>query len=103
MSKSISMLDLQAQTSEQVVTEATTALELFGNDRGTVAARINGTIVDLATPLSDGDEVAAVLATSDEGLAILRHSCAHVAAQAVQRLHPEAKLGIGPPITDGFY
>ena len=103
MSKTITVHELSSQTSEQVVTEATTALELFGNDRATVAARVNGKVVDLATELTDGDEVAPVAATSDEGLAILRHSCAHVAAQAVQRLHADAKLGIGPPITDGFY
>ncbi len=103
MSKTITVHDLSSQTSEQVVTEATTALELFGNDRATVAARVNGKVVDLATELADGDEVEPVAATSDEGLAILRHSCAHVAAQAVQRLHADAKLGIGPPITDGFY
>ena len=56
-----------------------------------------------ATLLQDGDRLEPVLATSDEGLAIIRHSCAHVAAQAVQLLHADAKLGIGPPITDGFY
>ena len=50
-----------------------------------------------------GATVEPVLIDSREGLAILRHSAAHVAAQAVQALHAEAKLGIGPPITDGFY
>jgi len=100
---SISVVDPQAQVSEQVVTTGTTALELFGTDRTVVAARVNGVVVDLATPLQDGDRLEPVLATSDEGLAIIRHSCAHVAAQAVQLLHADAKLGIGPPITDGFY
>ena len=103
MSVSISVVDPQAQVSEQVVTTGTTALELFGTDRTVVAARVNGVVVDLATPLQDGDRLEPVLATSDEGLAIIRHSCAHVAAQAVQLLHADAKLGIGPPITDGFY
>ena len=52
----------------------------------------------------DGElEVEAVAANSDDGRAVLRHSCAHVLAQAVQELYPEAKLGIGPPIRDGFY
>lgn len=87
----------------RVVEASTTGLDLFGSDRTIVAARVNGQVVDLAAQVADGDEVEPVLATSDEGLAILRHSCAHVAAQAVQRLHSEAKLGIGPPITDGFY
>ncbi|MCC6495883.1 MAG: threonine--tRNA ligase, partial [Propionibacteriaceae bacterium] len=103
MSVSVSVLDQQSQTSEREVVAGTTAFELFGNDRGIVAARVNGLVVDLATALKDGDQVEAVAATSEEGLAILRHSCAHVAAQAVQRLHADAKLGIGPPITDGFY
>jgi threonyl-tRNA synthetase len=62
-----------------------------------------GTLRDLAwTPEADA-EVLAVTADSDEGRAVIRHSAAHVLAQAVQQLHPEAKLGIGPPITDGFY
>ncbi len=68
-----------------------------------VAARVNGTLRDLAWQLSDGDAVAAVGAESPDGLAILRHSTAHVLAQAVQQLHPDAKLGIGPPVENGFY
>jgi threonyl-tRNA synthetase len=50
-----------------------------------------------------GETVSAVMIDSAEGLEILRHSAAHVAAQAVQTLHPQGKLGIGPPVTDGFY
>ena len=68
-----------------------------------VAARVNGTLRDLAWQLSDGDVVEAVDAGSPDGLAILRHSTAHVLAQAVQHLHPDAKLGIGPPVENGFY
>ncbi|HBK39613.1 MAG: threonine--tRNA ligase [Actinobacteria bacterium] len=68
-----------------------------------VAAVVNGVNVDLDTELRDGDEVRGVHISSAEGLAILRHSAAHVAAQATQKLIPSAKLGIGPPITDGFY
>ena len=81
----------------RVVETGTTALDLFGDDRTVVAARVNGVVVDLATPLADGDVVEPVATSSDEGLAILRHSCAHVTAQALQRLHADAKLGIGPP------
>ena len=80
-----------------------TALDVVGSDRSVVAARINGEIRDLATPVTDADRVEPISADSPEGLAILRHSSAHVAAQAVQKLFPEAKLGIGPPIKDGFY
>jgi threonyl-tRNA synthetase len=80
-----------------------TALDVLGSDHSVVAARINGEIKDLATAISDTDEIESVTVGSAEGLAILRHSAAHVAAQAVQKLFPEAKLGIGPPIKDGFY
>ncbi|MCF8550770.1 MAG: threonine--tRNA ligase [Candidatus Nanopelagicales bacterium] len=65
--------------------------------------RVNGVLVDLVTPLSAGDHVEGVSVESEEGLAVLRHSAAHIAAQATQKLIPAAKLGIGPPIKDGFY
>jgi threonyl-tRNA synthetase len=68
-----------------------------------IAARINGALRDLAAPLADGDEVEAVAAASADGRAILRHSTAHVMAQAVQELFPDARLGIGPPVENGFY
>nr|WP_243696961.1 threonine--tRNA ligase [Labedella endophytica] len=65
--------------------------------------RVNGELKDLAATITDADEVEAVTIDSPDGLGILRHSAAHVLAQAVQRINPEAKLGIGPPVTDGFY
>jgi threonyl-tRNA synthetase len=73
------------------------------NDRNVVAMRVNGELKDLATTVTDTDEVEAVTIDSADGLNILRHSAAHVLAQAVQRINPQANLGIGPPITDGFY
>ncbi len=82
---------------------STTAFDLLGGDRSVVVARINGELRDLATEVTDTDIVEAVLADSPEGLAVLRHSAAHVLAQAVQDLFPDAKLGIGPPVKDGFY
>lgn len=82
---------------------ATTAFDKVGGDRSVVVARINGEIKDLATPVTDSDVVEPVSVNSPEGLAVLRHSAAHVLAQAVQQAFPEAKLGIGPPIKDGFY
>ncbi|MCM2429517.1 threonine--tRNA ligase [Streptomyces sp. RKAG337] len=88
---------------ERVVTTGTTAGELFDGDRSIVAARVAGALKDLAYPVADGDEVEAVPLASEDGLNILRHSAAHVMAQAVQELFPSAKLGIGPPIKDGFY
>ncbi|WP_233288937.1 threonine--tRNA ligase [Kitasatospora sp. MBT63] len=68
-----------------------------------IAVRVNGELRDLDTPAADGDTVEPVEITSPDGLDILRHSTAHVMAQAVQNLFPEAKLGIGPPVKNGFY
>jgi len=73
------------------------------SDRSIVAMRVNGELCDLAARISIGDAVEPVSIDSPDGLGILRHSAAHVLAQAVQGINPEAKLGIGPPITDGFY
>jgi threonyl-tRNA synthetase len=72
-------------------------------DRSVVAMRVNGQLRDLATTVEETDAVEPVTVDSPDGLAILRHSTAHVLAQAVQRIRPQANLGIGPPITDGFY
>lgn len=72
-------------------------------DRSIVAMRVNGELKDLAATVTDADTVEPVTIDSADGLNILRHSAAHVAAQAVQSINPEARLGIGPPITDGFY
>ncbi|GAA1907653.1 threonine--tRNA ligase [Streptantibioticus ferralitis] len=88
---------------DRVVTTGTTAADLFEGDRSVVAARVAGELKDLGYPLADGDEVEPVTIDSEDGLSILRHSTAHVMAQAVQEIFPEAKLGIGPPIKDGFY
>ncbi len=85
------------------VTAGTTARELLAADEAVIAARVNGDLVDLSHELDDGDVVEPVAINTDDGRAILRHSTAHVLAQAVQQLFPDAKLGIGPPITDGFY
>ena len=79
-----------------------TGFDIF-QERTIVAMRVNGDLRDLATTVTDSDVVEGVDISSPDGLSILRHSAAHVAAQAVQSINPEAKLGIGPPITDGFY
>jgi len=76
--------------------------ELF-TDRSVVAMRVNGELKDLATTVTETDDVTPVTIDSPDGLNILRHSAAHVLAQAVQTVNPEARLGIGPPVTDGFY
>ncbi len=89
--------------SERSVPEQTTAGELFEGDRSVLVARVNGELRDLAHVLADGDVVEPVTAGEQDGLDVLRHSAAHVLAQAVQEVHPDARLGIGPPIRDGFY
>ncbi|MBP6043230.1 MAG: threonine--tRNA ligase [Rhodoluna sp.] len=93
------------------VTVAGTSIEVeqgsdgFGlfSDKSIVALRVNGELRDLAHKLAEADVVEGVSISSPDGLNILRHSAAHVLAQAVQSINPEAKLGIGPPVTDGFY
>jgi threonyl-tRNA synthetase len=100
---SIHVLDRQSQRAEREVTTGTTAADLFAGDRDVVVARVNGQLRDLAWVLDDGDEVEPVAADSPEGRSVIRHSTAHVMAQAVQELFTEAKLGIGPPIDNGFY
>src|SRR5580692_4823032 len=71
--------------------------------KAAVAATLDGREVDLSAPLPDGAEVAIVTADSDAGREVLRHSTAHVLAQAVLRLWPGAKYAIGPVIENGFY
>ncbi|MBS2538861.1 threonine--tRNA ligase [Catenulispora sp. NF23] len=92
---------------ERTVTVGTTLADLFAGDRSVVAARLTdaaGTrLVDLASLAKAGDVVEPVASDSEDGRAIIRHSTAHVLAQAVQQAFPEAKLGIGPPIRNGFY
>ncbi|MGY4720739.1 threonine--tRNA ligase [Naumannella huperziae] len=85
------------------LTTTTTGLDLFGDDKTIVAMRVDGEQRDLARELAGGERVEPIRIDEPEGLAIVRHSAAHVLAQAVQDAHPDAKLGIGPPITDGFY
>ncbi|WP_261568487.1 threonine--tRNA ligase [Frankia gtarii] len=93
-----------AQRSDpRVVPTGTTAADLFADDRGVIAALVDGQQRDLAHVLDDGAVVEPVAIDSPAGRAIVRHSAAHVVAQAVQELFPKARLGIGPPIDNGFY
>jgi threonyl-tRNA synthetase len=93
--------------SERSVPAGTTAAELFEDaargPQAVVVARVGGELRDLSHVLSDGDVVEPVTIDSEDGLAVLRHSTAHVLAQAVQQVNPKARLGIGPPVRDGFY
>lgn len=88
---------------ETKVTEGATGAELFFERRDVVVARVDGELKDLDQALPEGSQVEGITIDSPDGLNVLRHSTAHVMAQAVQQLRPDAKLGIGPYITDGFY
>ena len=96
-------ITLTVDGDERTLAEGTTGAELYDGRRDVVVVRVDGELRDLAAPLPAGAVVEAVTIGSPDGLAVLRHSTAHVLAQAVQELHPQARLGIGPPITDGFY
>jgi threonyl-tRNA synthetase len=98
----ISVRDLDGNLDGRTVPDGTTAAELFP-DRSVVVARVGDDLRDLTYVVRDGDVLVPVHVDSDDGRSVLRHSTAHVMAQAVQQLFPEAKLGIGPPIRDGFY
>ena len=76
---------------------------IFAENKEIVVVRVNGVLKDLWTELSNGDVIESVSISSEDGLAVLRHSTAHVMAQAVQEVFANTKLGIGPPIKDGFY
>ncbi|NYJ74831.1 threonine--tRNA ligase [Allobranchiibius huperziae] len=96
-------LSIHVAGDERSVQQGTTGTDLFGEDRRIVAMRVDGQLLDLFREVPDGAVVEPVDIGSPDGLNVLRHSTAHVLAQAVQQVNPAAKLGIGPPITDGFY
>ncbi|MDR0433035.1 MAG: threonine--tRNA ligase [Bifidobacteriaceae bacterium] len=83
--------------------EPVTAKDLFTGRPDVVLVKVNGELRDLDRIVPDGAIVEGVTLDTPEGLMVLRHSAAHVMAQAVQQLFDDAKLGIGPPIQDGFY
>ena len=95
--------------SEHVVEAGTTAGAVLGSpgspgpEQGVIAARVNGELRDLAHQVADGDVVEPVAVGSDDGRYIVRHSAAHVMAEAIQTVIPGTKLGFGPAIDDGFY
>ena len=79
------------------------ALEKLGVKSGAVAAKLNGKAVDLSSEILESGDIAPIAADSEEGLDILRHSAAHLMAQAVSELYPGTRYGVGPSIKDGFY
>ena len=77
--------------------------QIFADNKEIVVCKVNGVLKDLWSDLVDGDVIEGISISSPDGLAVLRHSTAHVMAQAVQEVYANTRLGIGPPIKDGFY
>ncbi|MDN4472757.1 threonine--tRNA ligase [Demequina zhanjiangensis] len=88
---------------ERELAAGTTGSDLFSERRDVVVMRVDGALWDLAREIPEGASVDAVTVEEPDGLMVLRHSTAHVLAQAVQQINPDAKLGVGPPIENGFY
>ena len=99
----MSTIEITVDGKARTVEADTRPTNLFTDDKEIVVARINGVLKDLWTDLQSGDIVEGVSISSPDGLAVLRHSTAHVMAQAVQSVFADTRLGIGPPIKDGFY
>jgi len=98
----VSLLNIRVAGIDKSVEAGTTGFDLF-EAPNVVAILVNGEARDKATVVTAGDHIESVPIDSELGLSILRHSTAHIMAQAVQQLYDPAKLGIGPPIKDGFY
>ncbi|MCI0481196.1 MAG: TGS domain-containing protein, partial [Candidatus Dadabacteria bacterium] len=91
---------------ERTFPEGTTVGEIIntiGIQNGTIGARVNGTLVDFWHEIYSDSELEPVKTGSEAGLALIRHTAAHIMAEAVQSLFPEAKVTIGPVIENGFY
>lgn len=97
------LINVQIAGENQEVAATCTGLDLWGKDRTIVAMKVNGQPWDLARTLPEDAQVEPITADSEAGLEIIRHSATHVLAQAVQQVYPDANLGVGPYITDGFY
>lgn len=97
------LINVQIAGENQEVAATCTGLDLWGKDRTIVAMNVDGQPWDLARTLPEGAQVEPITADSEAGLEIIRHSATHVLAQAVQQVYPDANLGVGPYITDGFY
>jgi len=99
----VASISVTVDGDKQTLPAGTTGADVFADRTEVVVMRVAGELRDLAAELANGDNIEAVTIDSPDGLSVLRHSCAHVLAQAVQQLRPEAKLGIGPPIENGFF
>ena len=98
-----SQITLTVDGAPRAVAQGTTYGDVLPGGTQVVAARVGDDVFDLFRPASDGDVVEPVLLDTPDGIEVLRHSAAHVLAQAVQEINPSARLGIGPPVRDGFY
>ena len=96
-------INLTVDGDQRQVESTTTGTDLYADRREVLVMRVDGALWDLARTLPDGATVEAVTIDEPDGLMVLRHSTAHVLAQAVQQVNPDAKLGVGPPIENGFY
>ena len=99
----MSLINVTVDGAQRSVEADQRPTQIFAEDKEIVVCKINGALKDLWTDLVDGDVVEGISISSPEGLSVLRHSTAHVMAQAVQQVFAQTRLGIGPPITDGFY
>ncbi len=99
----MSTIDITVDGQARIVDADTRPTNLFAENKDIVVARVNGVLKDLWSDLAAGDSVEGVSISSPDGLMVLRHSTAHVMAQAVQEIYANTRLGIGPPIKDGFY
>lgn len=98
-----SPISITVNGEQREVDASDTGTQIFAEDKNIIAIRLNGELRDLYTPLKDDDSIEPVTLDSEDGVNIMRHSATHVMAQAVQEIFPEAKLGVGPVIKDGFY
>ncbi|MEO0423326.1 MAG: threonine--tRNA ligase [Pseudomonadota bacterium] len=100
----ITLPDGSQRSYDHAVSAADVAADIGpGLAKAAVAAKLNGRLVDTSTTITEDADLALVTAKDDDGLEVIRHSTAHLLAQAVKSLHPEAQVTIGPVIDDGFY
>ena len=99
----MSLIEIIVNGQSRSISDDQRPTQIFAENKEVVVCRINGELRDLWTDLNVGDIIESVAISSEDGLRVLRHSTAHVLAQAVQQVFSDTHLGIGPPITDGFY
>lgn len=99
----MSMISVTVDSAVRSIEADQKPTHIFAENKEIVVCKVNGALKDLWTDLVDGDVIEGISISSPEGLSVLRHSTAHVMAQAVQQVFAQTRLGIGPPITDGFY